>query len=122
MSNRIHKIQVRLTQEEFSEIEKERESCHMSLSEFVRARLFRGDNLIYYDPALREDVQSLIYEINKIGVNVNQIAASVNSKGFSTEKDLSEIQKFLNIVFHVESEIEEKLIGGLNGDHETAKD
>ena len=122
MSNRIYKIQVRLTEEEFSEIEKERDSCHMSLSEFVRARLFRGDNLIYYDPALRNDVQSLIYEINKIGVNVNQIAASVNSKGFSTEKDLLEIQKFLNIVFHIESKIEEKLIGGINGDHETAKD
>ena len=65
-------------------------------------------------------MQHFIYEINKIGVNVNQIAASVNSKGFSTEKDLSEIKKYLNLVFHIELEIEQKLIGGMNGDNETA--
>ena len=120
MSKRVYKIQVRLKEEEFTEIEQKRASCHMTLSEFVRARLFNGDNLIYYDPALREDVQHFIYEINKIGVNVNQIAASVNSKGFSTEKDLSEIKKYLNLVFHIELEIEQKLIGGMNGDNETA--
>ena len=120
MSNRIHKIQVRLTEEEFHKIEEDRAACHMTLSEFVRARLFRGDNLIYYDPALREDMQRLTYEINKIGVNVNQIAASVNSKGFSTERELTEIQKYLNLVSHLESEIVGKLIGGINGNNETA--
>lgn len=123
MSNRIHKIQIRLTDDEFGVLEDQRNKCHMNLSVYVRAKLFNGDSIVYYDPALREDFQKLIYEINKIGTNINQIAASVNSKQFSTDDEITTIKQYLKLVSYHEIEIQKLIMGELqHGNNKTIKD
>lgn len=123
MSNRIHKIQIRLTDDEFGVLEDQRNKCHMNLSVYVRAKLLNGDSIVYYDPALREDFQKLIYEINKIGTNINQIAASVNSKQFSTDDEITTIKQYLKLVSHHEIEIQKLIMGELqHGNNKTIKD
>jgi hypothetical protein len=41
------------------------------------------------------DIKAMTAEIQKIGVNVNQIARRVNTVGYATEQDLAEVKEAL---------------------------
>lgn len=116
-------IRFRCTQEEYETLDGEREKCGMNMSNFIRDKLFREGNRIILNPELIAAMREVIYEINKIGVNINQVAASCNSKGFTANRDLQELRKALALVELRESQIIEIIQGELNhGHNETAPD
>ncbi len=100
MKQRIHPVNIRLTEEERAHLitcmEME-DKCRFrngkyNLSEFMRDRLldrtgYRSDNLM----KLNEDLR---YEVRKIGTNINQIARKVNG-GLGSSQDLLQLKTYV---------------------------
>ena len=51
-----------------------------------------------HDDSLTIEIHNLIYELNRIGNNINQIAYVANSKGIVVQYNLEEELKKINIV------------------------
>lgn len=85
----------RCTRMEKEALEKEAGKTQQKVSAYVRERLF-------YDPRifdrkaqtqeLKKSMDDLVYQVRKIGVNINQIARS-NNAGFFNAKDLETLEK-----------------------------
>ena len=65
---------VRVTEAEILHLHEQAQTVHLSLSEFIRQRVLSGR----ITPPRSPSQTSLITELNKIGVNLNQIARQVN--------------------------------------------
>ena len=114
-------IKFRCTQEEYDFLDGEREKCNMNMSRFIRAKLLREGNRIILNPELIEKIRDTNYEINKIGVNINQIVAACHSKGFTAKTDLENLKKHLALVEYRQSKILDLVKGELeNGNNKTA--
>lgn len=71
------KILVRLTEAEKQKVEKNAKKSELSVSRFlVRSGVGDGRGL---DPAERELREQAIYELRRVGVNLNQIAYALNA-------------------------------------------
>ena len=113
-------IKFRCTQEEYEILDEEKEKANMTMSAFIRNKLLREGNRIILNPELIQEIRDEIYEINKIGVNINQIVASCHSKGFTAIRDIEELKRCLSLVEYRESKIIELVLGELkNGNHKT---
>ena len=87
--NKFIRKSIRFTPLEIEEIEKQRLKTNLNFSEFVR----KSSSKIKIISKLDQD---LIYEVNKIGNNLNQIARAVNGKDkVSVLTELIEIEKQL---------------------------
>lgn len=90
--SRKRKFNVYLLDEEWEILEAKKDEAEMTKSDFIR-------NVIMFGAAhkrtmfSKEDSQRLIYELNRIGNNINQIAAKVNSKGTVDEIDFENLQE-----------------------------
>ena len=114
-------IKFRCTEEEYKIMDDEREKCKMNMSCFIRDKLLREGNRIILNPELMGTIRDLNYEINKIGVNVNQIVASCHSKGFTAKSDLENLKKQLALVEYRQIQIIDLVKGELeNGNNKTS--
>ena len=121
MAEKERSIKFRLTEEEYELLDDEREKCKMNMSSFIRDKLLREGNRIILNPELIGKIREENYEINKIGVNINQIVASCHSKGFTTKTDLENLKKQLALVENRQSQIIDLVKGELeNGNNKTA--
>lgn len=90
--NRKRKLNVYLLDEEWEILQAKKDEAGMTQSDFIR-------NVIMFGAAhertmfSKEDSQRLIYELNRIGNNVNQIAAKVNSSGTVDEMDFENLHQ-----------------------------
>lgn len=90
---RDRRFYIRLTTEEFELLEKlaeEDKETHSrnrkkNMSAFIRKQIFSGSSL---EQGLAEKLKDVAYQVRKIGVNINQVAAKANSS-YVTEKDVS---------------------------------
>jgi len=48
------------------------------------------------------DIKELTYEINKIGVNINQIAKKVNEKDYVSQKDMDELKDLMDRIWNLQ--------------------
>ena len=121
MAIKIRNIKFRCTEEEYKIVDEDRDKCHMNMSCFIRDKLLREGNRVILNPELIRKIREENYEINKIGVNINQIVASCHSKGFTTNTDLENLKKQLALVEYRQSQILDLVKGELeNGNHKTA--
>ena len=121
MAAKERSIKFRLTEEEYELLDDEREKCKMNMSSFIRDKLLREGNRIILNPELIGKIREENYEINKIGVNINQIVASCHSKGFTTITDLENLKKQLALVEYRQTQIIDLVKGELeNGNNKTA--
>ncbi len=81
-------IKVMCTDMERLSIEKYASDNHMSISGYMRKMALEGC-IINVDFA---ELKNLIYEVNRIGNNVNQIAHHVNSDHVVYQSDVEEIK------------------------------
>ena len=80
---------------EDKELKKKARAVGLSNSSFIR-QLIKG---YVHDDNLTIEIHNLIYELNKIGNNINQIAYVANSKGVIVKYNLDEeLLKLNNIV------------------------
>lgn len=72
-------LSLRLTEKEKEEIREKAEQLGLSVSDYVRSVLISSKSIRRKSRVDCEAIKQLVYEINKIGVNLNQIAKEVNS-------------------------------------------
>lgn len=103
MSNKAKELQrdctkyFRCSRKESEEISKEAEAMKMTESAYMRYRILKTAK-----PRLPPEVTTLLEELKyydlKIGININQIVRSCNSKKFITEKDYLALTKNLELL------------------------
>lgn len=71
------KIQIFLSEEEYTGLINRVESCNMNISSYVRKAIF-DSMIIVHEPF---DIKTLSNELNHIGININQIAKNINEHG-----------------------------------------
>ena len=81
----------------------------MSFSEYIRSKVFTPEEAWRRDKKTKEIMQSLLYEINRIGNNINQLARAANAKGFASRQDIQNAIGHLRDVEKKTGEILDKL-------------
>lgn len=109
---RTEKYLLTLLPEENAMLEKSAFELGLSKADFLRSLIMAG-SVIGQHPVLdKEQGAKLLYEVNKIGQNINQIAYNTNSKSFSAwddwkavRKECSEILALLGELVDMEKEV-----------------
>jgi len=90
--NRTKSIKIRLTPTELDKIEQlAEENNAKNLSDFIRQVVLTGKFKV---PKVSQNFENLLYEINKIGNNINQIAKQCN---INKEVDIQVLQELAKI-------------------------
>lgn len=102
LMNKTVKKTVRFTEDEYKFLKKDMESSanvpsekYTDFSDYVRDKLFFSN--VDYNRKLRHMQSDLLFEIHKIGVNINQVAKRINS-GMGTHADVVYLQNELDNV------------------------
>ncbi|MBR3039103.1 MAG: MobC family plasmid mobilization relaxosome protein [Lachnospiraceae bacterium] len=103
-------IKFRCEEEDYSSLVKSAESLGMTISEYCRSRLFEPDKVLFR-ASEKKDIQNLVYEINKIGTNINQIVRSCHSKNWISESEIEKLISELKKVEKAENEIMNIVMG-----------
>lgn len=98
-----YEICLRLSQEERQRLEHNAKICGLSKTAYLR-RLISGMEV---KPRPSQEVKNLRWEVHKIGVNINQIARSVNA-GIAHAEDVKLSQYLLGKVYELMYEIAKK--------------
>ena len=84
---------LRFTPDEFAKIEEQREKTNLDFTNFCKSAILKKRVKTKDEENFNRD---LIFQINKIGINLNQIARAVNSKDrVAVLTELVEIEKQL---------------------------
>ena len=95
MRNR--RIALRISNENFEIINHKAKLCHMTMSEYMRKSALEKIIVIKNIDQFKE----LIFEINKIGTNINQIAKIANTYGYVDDKKIENIEQSLIDIFRM---------------------
>ena len=101
MSGRKRMVQIkfRVTEEERTLIEeKMKQIPTRNMAEYLRKMAIDG----YIIQVDHTDIKAMTAEIQKIGVNVNQIARRVNATGSVYDQDIEEIKGVLNEIWRLQ--------------------
>lgn len=98
--SRNFEIRVKVTENELQFAKDKANYCNMSMSNLIRKFIMDGA-VIKYEPF---DIKELSNELNKIGVNINQIAKCVNEKGGEYDRQdidnlIKDYQKLQEIIY-----------------------
>lgn len=105
MANRTRKKRipnVYLSEKEYELMKKKIEASNLSASNYFRRMITDGIIIVPDTKGKRE----LIEEINRIGVNINQIAKHVNTKRNLNKSDNDDLKKYMDKIWSL---LEEKL-------------
>ncbi len=89
MAKRTEKIGAKYTKEESDWIREQAEKNKISCAEYIRRKV------LWLPPEIHAELEELNYQVRKIGVNINQIARSCNSRKFVTSGDYRDIIGYL---------------------------
>ena len=85
---------VRVTEEEAMQLARQAEEYQMTESGYMRRKLFYGSQP-RLPPETNEMLQRLIEQERRVGININQVVRSCNSKRFITKEDYQLLVKYL---------------------------
>lgn len=104
--NKSYVIRTRLSEKEYQEVSASAKKAGLSLSAFIRKSIFEKE-IVIRD---RESIiimkktgallNQLIYEIHKIGTNINQIVHNYNSE-FYSERDKANLIQLLDKIIDI---------------------
>lgn len=86
MIHRTRKMTFRLTEEEYKKIKEKVEEAGTSQQQFLLKTALEKE-IIHI-----KEYQELIFQIKKIGVNINQIARRANETGHISDADMEEVK------------------------------
>jgi len=98
-------IRVPVSDEEYTDIKARSENNGMSMAKFMRHMALQG----YVIHRGVVDIQRLVWEINKIGVNINQVVHLINQSKQVTSYQLTKIQDQHNEVWELIDKFAEPL-------------
>lgn len=85
-------LHIRLTPAEYELLQKKSKEQGLTMSAYIRLII------IGKTKENNEKIDKLIYEVNKAGVNINQIAQKLNAKGIYHGDELKAVQRQLELV------------------------
>ena len=91
-------LHVFLSEEEYEYLKYQADSIRFSVSNYVRAALF-FNGITVVSNELKLDIDRTIYEMNKIGNNINQIAFNCNVKGSTEMEDVYRLKEQVRLLF-----------------------
>ncbi len=100
---RTEMVKVRMTAEEKATLTQQAKAKGMNVSDYIRKISARPPNVTRGE--FETAVQKSIYEIHKIGVNVNQVAKKYNENVYVQPRD--ELIRYLNRVYELLYELTE---------------
>ena len=103
-------IKFRCEEDDYSSLVKSADNLGLTISEYCRSRLFEPDKVLFRATE-KKDIQRLVYEINKIGTNINQIVRSCHSKNWISENEIEKLISQLREVENTENEIMNIVMG-----------
>ncbi len=98
-----YEICLRLSKEEQLQLEQDSRRCGLSKTAYLR-RLIMGTTI---KARPTQEIKDLRWEVHKIGVNINQIARSVNA-GIANAEDARQGLYLLNRVYELMYEVAKK--------------
>lgn len=90
---RTNKVSVWLLEEETAMLEKNSFELNLSKSEYLRKLILYGGMVGRQWSMDKEQGKKLLYELNRIGNNINQIAYNTNAKLFAANSDWEELHQ-----------------------------
>ncbi|EGT4141324.1 plasmid mobilization relaxosome protein MobC [Clostridium perfringens] len=90
--NRKIPIQFYVNEDENEQIEKQIKKTKLNKSEYLR-RISTKGVIVKVDMS---SIENLVYEINKIGININQIAKRVNESDTIFKSEIKELQESID--------------------------
>ena len=95
---RDRRVDIFVTEEELKLIDEKVESSGLNnRSQYLR-KVALGEPIVNVDMSYLNDV---IFELNKIGTNINQIAKYANSQGGVFKSDIKDIQKKMDKIWDI---------------------
>ena len=90
---RKEQLRVWLLEEEKQMLLKGAEECGLSQADYIRQLIMAAGITGRHWTMDKEQGMQIIYEINKIGTNINQIAYNTNAKTFAAHADWEELRE-----------------------------
>ena len=102
---RTEKYLLTLLPEEKALLEKNAFELHLSKADYLRKIILYGSIVGQHPVIDKATGEKLLYEVNRIGNNINQIAYNTNAKKYATDIDWREIKNEVFLIL--------ELLGGL---------
>ena len=96
-------LRVRMTPEEKAALNKQASLHHKTMSEYIRSVAKCPPDVTRDE--FESSIVRMIYEINKIGVNINQIAKKLNTGGSVYQADIEEIRERQDQIWQLQRRI-----------------
>lgn len=95
-------VHLRLTEEELFMIKQRMQECgEKSINRYLRRMAIDGCVFkIDYSP-----IKEMTYEINKIGVNINQVAHLANATGSVSEAEINQLKERMERIWRLQKSI-----------------
>lgn len=105
MTDKTQQLHIRVSDSEKEFIKARASAANISISEYIVS--LSKEKKIFSMPELPE----LVWQISKIGTNINQIAAAANSKKYASQADIEKSQEYLKQIIDIVSKILTKVRG-----------
>lgn len=99
MENKTETIQIRLTKDEKEKIKLNASLLSVTVSEYIMRTIKRKRLVVF------EEFSGILYQLSKIGNNINQIAHTANSNKIVTENQINEIKTQLDKTVNLFSQV-----------------
>ena len=98
MEHKTRKMTFRLTEDEYNTVKNKVTESGISQQKFL-LQMALGKEIIHI-----KEYQDLLFQIKKIGVNINQITRRCNETGFVSDTDISEVKGGLEDIWQLLSQ------------------
>ena len=95
--NKVKQITIRLTADEYAHVKQLSKSSGLKMEPAIRA-LVMGVNLYPRPP---DEYAEIRRQLAAIGNNINQIARTVNARGFATKEDIAAITAAQETIWNI---------------------
>lgn len=112
MDNKVKRKEIRLTQKEYDKLLQMAAASGKSVSEYIRAKLFGGEKATINAVEFLKVYKTQIYEMQKIGNNINQLAHYANvciKSGMLSEAVVQEMDQRLGELTRIEMKLEDAM-------------
>ena len=89
-----------------------------SIADFMRSRSI-SDELPRIPASVEDLLKELTYEINKVGVNINQLVRNYHINGYQTSYERKKLEEDLKEIYELRSLVVGWIRGMADGDHKT---
>ena len=96
MASRSKRLYIRISNQEYGDIYRNAKIANLNMSQYAR-KILTGEIVTAAKPP---EYRQLYNEVNKIGVNVNQIAKVANSSGLVDAATIRQMQYLLTKIYN----------------------